>query len=39
MFTLDINDAIISSDIYEEVKLFFKEIVDKQTEKIVLKKA
>lgn len=38
MFTLDINDAIITSDIYEEVKLFFKEIVDKQTEKIVLKK-
>ena len=38
MFTLDINDSIISSDIYEEVKMFFKEIVDKQTEKIVLKK-
>lgn len=38
MFTLDINDSIISSDIYEEVKMFFKEIVDIQTEKIVLKK-
>jgi transglutaminase-like putative cysteine protease len=38
VFSLDINQAIINSDDYEVLKTFFKEIVNKQTEKIVLKK-
>jgi hypothetical protein len=38
LFTFDVNQAIISSDYYEALKNFFKEIVNKQTEKIVLKK-
>ena len=36
--TLDINQAIIGSEYYEILKGFYKEIVNKQTEKIVLKK-
>lgn len=36
--TVDINQAIIKSEDYEALKNFFKEIVNKQTEKIVLKK-
>lgn len=36
--TVDINQAIINSEDYEALKNFFKEIVNKQTEKIVLKK-
>lgn len=39
MFTMDNNQAIIGSDFYGELKEFYKEIVLKQTEKIVLKKA
>lgn len=35
---LDINQSIISSQNYEDLKLFFKKIVEKQTEKIVLVK-
>ncbi|WP_284652872.1 transglutaminase domain-containing protein [Flavobacterium terrisoli] len=35
---LDINEAIISSEYYEALKSFYKEIVNKHTEKIVLKK-
>jgi hypothetical protein len=37
-YTLDINKAIINPEYYEALKIFFKEIVNKQTEKIVLKK-
>jgi hypothetical protein len=37
-YTQDINQAIISSEYYEELKAFYKEIISKQTEKIVLKK-
>ena len=37
-YTFDINKSIISSDYYDTLKNFFKEIVNKQTEKIVLKK-
>jgi len=38
LFTLDINQAVIAPDYYEALKNFFKEMVNKQTEKIVLKK-
>ena len=38
IYTHDTNQAIIGSEYYEELKGFYKEIVDKQTEKIVLKK-
>ena len=38
LYALDINQAIIGSEDYEMLKNFFKEIVNKQTEKIVLKK-
>ena len=38
MFSFDINTPIISSDMYEVVKTFYKEMIAKQTEKIVLKK-
>ena len=38
LYTLDINQAIIGSEDYDALKNFFKEIVKKQTEKIVLKK-
>jgi hypothetical protein len=38
LYTHDTNQAIISSEYYEELKSFYKEIVEKQTEKIVLKK-
>ena len=37
-YTFDVNKSIISSDYYDTLKKFFKEIVEKQTEKIVLKK-
>jgi hypothetical protein len=38
MFIFDINTAVVNSDMYEEVKVFFKEMIAKQNEKIVLKK-
>ena len=38
LYTLDINQAIMGSEYYEALKNFYKEIVDKQTEKVVLKK-
>lgn len=38
VFSLDINQAIIGSEYYEALKNFYKEIINKQTEKIVLKK-
>jgi len=38
-YTQDINQAIIGSEYYEVLKNFFREIVNKQTEKIVLKKS
>ncbi len=37
-FTHDTNQAIIGSEHYEGLKEFYKEIVAKQTEKVVLKK-
>jgi hypothetical protein len=37
-FTFDTNQAIIGSEYYGELKAFYKEIISKQTEKIVLKK-
>ncbi|NNT70619.1 DUF3857 domain-containing protein [Flavobacterium sp. IMCC34852] len=39
IYSLDINSAIINPDYYDALKSFFKELVNKQTEKIVLKKA
>ncbi|MFN3969082.1 DUF3857 domain-containing protein [Flavobacterium sp.] len=39
IYSLDINSAIITPEYYEALKSFFKEVVNKQTEKIVLKKA
>jgi hypothetical protein len=36
--SLDINRAVIGSEDYETLKSFFKEVINKQTEKIVLKK-
>jgi hypothetical protein len=38
LYTQDINQAVIEPEYYEALKNFFKEIVIKQTEKIVLKK-
>jgi hypothetical protein len=37
-FSMDINQAIIGSEDYEVLKNFFKELINKQTEKIILKK-
>lgn len=36
--TKDITSAIVSSELYSNLKGFFKQIIDKQNEKIVLKK-
>lgn len=38
LYSLDINQAVIGAEYYDVLKNFFKEIVNKQTEKIVLKK-
>jgi len=38
LFTHDTNQAIIGSEYYEELKAFYKELIQKQTEKVVLKK-
>lgn len=38
LYTQDINQAIIGAEDYETLKQFYREIVNKQTEKIVLKK-
>lgn len=38
LYSNDINTAIINSEMYHAVKEFFKEMVNKQTEKVVLKK-
>ncbi|WP_333878297.1 DUF3857 domain-containing protein [Flavobacterium sp.] len=38
LYTFDINAAVIESGYYEALKTVFKEIVNKQTERIVLKK-
>lgn len=38
LYTQDINQAVIESEYYEILKNFFKQIVEVQTEKIVLKK-
>lgn len=39
VITTDINAAIVPADYYEILKDFFKQLIDKQNEKIVLKKA
>ena len=39
VYILDINQAIIGSENYDLLKNFFKEVVNKQTEKIVIKKS
>ena len=36
--TEDINKGMVSSNFYDELKSFFKQMIDKQNEKIVLKK-
>lgn len=38
LYSFDINQAIIGAEYYDELKSFYKEIVNKQTEKVVLKK-
>ena len=38
MITLDINTAIMGPDYYETVKDFYQKVIEKQNEKIVLKK-
>ena len=38
VYSVDINQAIVSSEYYDVLKNFFKEIVDRHSEKIVLKK-
>lgn len=38
VITTDINSAIVSADFYEVLKDFFQQMIDKQNEKIVLKK-
>ena len=38
-YTFDINNAVIGAEYYEILKNFYKEIINKQTEKVVLKKA
>lgn len=38
VYSLDINQAIVGSEYYDVLKNFFKEIVDRHSEKIVLKK-
>ncbi len=38
IYSLDMNHAIVNPDYYETLKSFYKEIINKQTEKIVLKK-
>jgi hypothetical protein len=38
LYTFEINQAIIGAEYYEALKNFYKEIINKQTEKIVLKK-
>jgi len=35
---LDINTSVISNENYEELKVFYNEMIKKQTEKVVLKK-
>ncbi len=36
--TLDINQSIVGPDDYETLKIFYKQVIEKQNEKIVLKK-
>lgn len=38
VYSFEVNTAIIGSEDYEEVKAFYKDMVEKQTEKVVLKK-
>ncbi|RKS01582.1 DUF3857 domain-containing protein [Flavobacterium sp. 102] len=38
LYTFDMNQAVIGSEYYEALKSFYKEMINKQTEKIVLKR-
>ena len=38
IITRDINAAVLAADYYEDLKQFFQKIIEKQNEKIVLKK-
>jgi catechol-2,3-dioxygenase len=38
LYTFEVSQASINADYYEALKSFYKEIINKQTEKIVLKK-
>jgi hypothetical protein len=38
LYVYEMNQPIIASEYYEILKNFYKEIVNKQTEKIVIKK-
>lgn len=38
LFSFNINQAVISQEYYEMLKTFYKEMINKQTEKVVLKK-
>jgi len=39
IYTEDINYAVVGPEYYQALKDFYKEVINKQTEKIVLKKA
>ncbi len=39
LYTFEVNQATIGAEYYEALKNFYKEIINKQTEKIVIKKA
>lgn len=38
LYSFDTNQSVIGAEYYEELKAFYKEIINKQTEKVVLKK-
>ena len=38
IYSLDINSAIMGSEDYEILKNFFKELINKHSEKVVIKK-
>jgi len=37
-YTFDVNKVVVENIYYETLKVFFKELVNKNTERIVLKK-
>jgi hypothetical protein len=38
LYTFEVNSAVIEPELYQEVKAFYKDMFEKQSEKIVLKK-